>query len=785
MLRRLVLCGVVLILAGGVALADGILIPGPPDRPEPEAPYFTIKYHHVDVEIRDQVATTTIDQVFVNEAKRELEATYLFPLPPNSVVRDFAVEADGRKMTTELLEADEAQSIYEEIMRRRKDPALFQYAGSNTYRARIYPIPAGGERRIEITYSELLPRDGGVVEYLYPMSTEQFSAEPVAETVFNCRITSQDPIASVYCPSHDVSIGREGRRVATVSYEENNSRPDRDLRIYYTVSEDAVGIHLLTYKERGEDGFFMLLAAPSVEVEADALPKNVVFVLDRSGSMSGEKIVQARDALTFCVNQLNPEDTFEIITFSDTIRSFGDEIQKADPATVREARRFISEMQAAGTTDIDGAMELALTRRSDDRPNYIVMLTDGLPTVGVTNLDQILANVQERRKERERASTRVFVFGVGYDVDTHFLDQMATDNGGVATYVRPEESIEAKVASFYSKIARPLLTDISVGFGSITTFDIFPRELPDLFHGSQIVALGRYDRRTTGRGSLTLSGQTQGGSETFEVEADFPVRATSRDYVPPLWAARKVGWLLDEIRLHGEDEERVNEIVRLGTEYGILTEYTSFLALETEQMTEREVADRLRGPAGPMGPAGPLATERMGGYAISQRDNAQVMREALTVASQNMYQDRSGTWQRVGNIRNVGQRGFIQQGEQWIDSRLRVGEEDDLRPDLKVQAFSEAHFQISRAIPALNSQLAVADNMRVLVNGRIIEIGGEGKTVLTDAELQELLRPAEAEVGAPPTPARPTGPTMLADGTLMDGLTGMPAGVWAEVQKYF
>ncbi len=780
MLRKIVLCGAVLLFAASCALADGILIPGPPERPEPEAPYFSIKYHHVDVEIRDQVATTKIDQVFINESGRELEATYLFPLPPNSVVRDFAVEADGKPMVTELLEADEAQRTYEEIMRRRKDPALFQYAGNNTYRARIYPIAPNGERRIEITYSELLSQDAGVVEYLYPLSTEQFSTDPVQDTVVNCSITSSDPIASVYCPSHDVSVTREGRHDAKVSYEENNTRPDRDLRLYYTVSQDAIGTHLLTYKERDEDGFFMLLAAPSVTAEADALPKNIVFVLDRSGSMSGEKIEQARDALAFCVNQLNEGDTFEIVTFSDNIRSFGNELQGADSATIRRAREFIGDIEAAGSTDIASAMELAMERRRDDRPNYIVMLSDGLPTAGMTDLDDILADVEGNREEMEDASTRVFVFGVGYDVDTHFLDQMSLDNGGVATYVRPEESIEAKVASFYGKIAHPMLTDIVLDFGEIETFDMFPRKLPDLFHGSQIVALGRYDERTTGDCTVALSGQTPEGSQTFEIDAEFPERSTSREYIPPLWAARKVGWLLDEIRLNGEKKELVDEIVRLGTEYGILTEYTSFLALEGGEITEDAVSERLIGPGGAMGPAGPLATERMGGYAISQRDNAQTMQAAASVAGQNMYQDADGRWLKVENIRNVGQRGFIQQGEQWVDSRLRIGEQEQLEPDLRVQAFSEAHFQLSRAFPALNSQLAVAENMRVLINGRIVEIGPEGQTSLTPAELEAL----EAPPATGQAPARPHGPTMLGAVSVLDGFTQTLAGVWWGIQKY-
>ena len=245
--QRALLTLTLMLSFAAVACADGMLIPGPPDRPIPDVPNFTVKYHHVDVTIKDQVATTHIDQVFINEANREVEATYLFPLPHGSVVRDFSVVADGKRMDVTLMDKEEAIGIYEEIMRKRRDPALFHYVGNDTYQARIYPIPSKGERQIEITYSELLGFDADVVEYVYPMSTEQFSSEPVKETVFNCKITSKDPIASVYCPTHNVDVDKPDQTHATVSYEENDTRPDRDLRLYYTVSTDEVGTHLMTY----------------------------------------------------------------------------------------------------------------------------------------------------------------------------------------------------------------------------------------------------------------------------------------------------------------------------------------------------------------------------------------------------------------------------------------------------------------------------------------------------------------------------------------------------------
>ncbi len=507
-----------------------------------------------------------------------------------------------------------------------------------------------------------------------------------------------------------MDVDKTDRRHATVSYEENDTRPDRDLRLYYTVSTDAVGTRLMTYKEAGEDGFFMLLAAPTIEREQTSLPKSVVFVIDRSGSMSGEKIEQAREALTFCVNSLEPEDDFEIVSFSDTVRSFGKSLSKAKPARVKAARDWIAGLEASGSTDIDAAMKLAMNRRRVGRPNYIVMLTDGLPTSGVTDLAEILDNVESRRKKMSEAPTRVFVFGVGYDVDTHFLDKMSLANNGVASYVRPSESIEAKVSSFFAKISRPVLTELALDLGEIETYDLFPRELPDLFFGSQIVVMGRYDKDTTGKSAVVLSGHTAEGSERFTVEASFPKQRLGRDYIPVMWASRKIGWLLDEIRLKGENDELVDEVVRLGTEYGILTEYTAFLAEEGEVETVAEAAE----------------------------------------AAQNAFMDAEGNWQRVSNIRNIGQRGFIQQGEQWVDSRLRIGTAEQLKPELEVQAFSEAHFQLAREFPRLASMLSASDNMLVQINGHVVQISSEGQQTLSAGDITNLKTPVAAEGGRSP-----------------------------------
>lgn len=709
------------------ALADGILVP-PLD---PDVPYFTIKYHHVSVEISDQVATTHVDQVFVNETNREQEATYIFPLPSGAMVKDFALVVDGERMAGELLPREKAVSIYEEIVRKRKDPALLEYTGRDTYKARLFPIPPRGERRIEIRYTEVLPADGGLVAYNYPMGTEKFTRQPVKETVFEATIKATGKVGAIYSPTHDIDVvGKTSE--ARVSYEERNTKPDRDLLLYYALPEAEVGTSLLTCKSEREDGYFLLLAAPAREQEnvREAAPKNVVFVLDRSGSMAGEKIEQARKALRYCVDSLNPQDHFEIITFATGIKSFGDGLQPATPEVVKRARDFIDEIRASGGTDIDGALKVALAARRPGPSNYIAFLTDGLPTVGeVTDTEEIVRRVKRRVAEMQDAPTRLFCFGVGYDVDTHFLDSLAAANRGVSTYVRPKEDIEVKVSGWFAKIAQPVLTEVSVDFGAVKTYDTYPQELPDLFAGSQLVLVGRYKAETAGQTIVTLCGTSASGQRRFETELEFPAVREGTDYVASLWASRRIGHLLDQIRLHGKDRELVDEIIALSTKFGILTEYTAFLA------TDDRPVPLAAAPARAMEAMGGAFGERRGGWATSQTENAQQMKDAVTVARQNRFLDRDGTEVQVPNVQNRGQRGFVQRGGQWQDLRYRP---ESHPVALRVQAYSEAYFQLSRAFPELNQFLAVSDNLIVMVNGHAVQIGPQGQTSLSEAELAGL-----------------------------------------------
>ncbi len=732
MRTRTLLCGIAaLLVASTCAFADGMLIPGPLTSIIPDEPYFTVKYHHVTTEIRDQVASTYVDQVFVNDGRREMEATYIFPLPKGAVVQKFTLHADGQELEAQLLGKDEAQRIYEEIVRRRKDPALLTYAGEGMYQAKIYPIPAGGERRIEIRYTELLHYDTGLVGYLYPLSPERFSNRPIESVTWVCDIHAAQPVGTVYSPSHDISVTKKTENHVRCSYEEKNVRPDSDILLYYNVGQDPVGLSFITFKERNEDGFFLLLAAPAVEQDnTEIVPKSICFVLDTSGSMSGEKIEQARDALTFCVNSLNQQDSFNIIAFSDSVKLFSDRQVRATREKVSEARDFIAGFGARGGTDIDSALREAFKQFGDDDVNYICFLTDGEATVGETNNEQIVKNVA-REAEKIRGTTRLFVFGVGYDVNTNLLDKLAQGNGGLTTYVRPTEDIEVKVSSFYSKIAQPLLTEITLDYGRLDVYDGFPRDLPDLFHGSQIELLGRYKGASAGRSTVVMTGKTAGGSQSFEIAYDFPQERTGTEYIATLWASRKIGFLLDQIRLHGEKKELVDEVVRLSMEYGILTEYTAFLADEGGAVTAEEARERA---ADMMTDALAAPGAALGAGAVARAQNAQAMQQQSAVRAVNAYVDVEGNWQRFANIQNAAQRGFVNRGGRWEDTRYERTQD----VAMKIRAYSEAHFQLSRSFPQLNSQLAVGDNALIILNGQVIEIGDDGKETLTDEDLKML-----------------------------------------------
>ncbi len=702
-------------------LADGFIIPiRPPDTDR--VPPLSIKYHRVEVAITDQVARTRIDQVFLNEFHRDLEGTYIFPIPEEATISDFSMWVDGERLSGRILDKSEARGIYEEIVRREQDPALLEYIGRDMFKARVYPLPANGEKRIGLDYSEILKMDSGLCQYRYSLNTEKFSARPLEEVSLSVQLDSSAPLKTIYSPTHDIVVNRMDDHHAEVTYEEKGTRPDRDFILYYTVSADDFGFNLLTCREQGEDGFFLALIAPPINLHDDrVMSKQILFVLDVSGSMSGEKIEQAKDALIFCINNLNPEDLFNIVSFNTEIKPFSPRPVRATRDELKKAREFVGQMHADGGTNINEALLTALRQIEARGPlNVLVFLTDGLPTVGVTDNRQILDNAARAND----AQARIFVFGVGYDVNTHLLDKMSEQNGAVSEYVRPEESIEVKVSHFYSKIAIPVLTDLALDFGRIEVTEMYPRPLPDMFRGSQLVVLGRYGGN--GMTSVELKGRSGHPNRTFIFEGRFPAESGRNDFIPRLWASRKIGYLIDEIRLHGESKELVDEVVRLSKKYGIMTEFTSFLVDTDVHVAMDELESKTRENF--------LQASRVekGSWAVGQAQNARKMKE-MAMAPTNEFYDASGQLQRIDKVRQVSNKTFYFKDNQWVDNDCRA----DQKP-IQVKRFSEAYFQLSRALPAVNQYLALGVDVIVNVGHNIFQIGETGKTQFTDEEMKRI-----------------------------------------------
>ena len=448
---------------------------------------------------------------------------------------------------------------------------LLEYMGRGLIRTRVFPIPPRAERTVTMTYSQLLARDRDVVEFSYPFGTQKFTAKPIGRLAFSMRVESETPIKAIYSPSHDVESDLDTDHEARVSWEARHTVPDGDLRVFYTVAEGGLGASVLSYRpDTHKDGYLLLLASPDVEADDDLedRSKSVVFVLDRSGSMSGEKIEQARDALSFVLNTLREGDTFNIVVYDDRVETFAPELQRLSHDSRAEADRFVANIRAGGSTNIDAALRTALEMlNDDDQPQYVLFLTDGLPTAGTT--DEL--EIAKHARQANRADARVFPFGVGFDVNARLLDRLSADHGGASAYVTPEEDIEAAVARVYSKMTSPVLADLSIEFSGTDLNRTYPRELPDLFEGGQLSWVGRYT--DSGPTTVTVAGKVGDERRTFTFEADLakPGTGSRYDFVPSIWATRRIGALIDRIDLEGKNPELVDELVRLSTEFGILT----------------------------------------------------------------------------------------------------------------------------------------------------------------------------------------------------------------------
>ncbi len=763
--------------AGLIIVADEKYWPGPERIPPPNqhrlppprtswAP-LEVSYTKADVKIQDQLATTSIEQEFYNPNPRQLEGTFLFPVPKGAQINKFTMEINGKRVQAELLLADKARGIYEDIVRSLRDPALLEYAGRDLFKVRIFPIEPNSRKRITLSYSQLLKADAGLVNFIFPLNTEKFAAKPIKTVSLKIDLETKRALKSIYSPSHRVEIKRHGGTKATVSYEASDVKPDADFQLLFAQEQNDLGLNLLTYKNEGEDGYFLLLASPGTDMKnTKVMPKDVTFVLDTSGSMAGAKLEQAKKALAFCVENLNDSDRFEILRFSTEVELLFNKLTDATKDHRRDAQKFIADLKPLGGTAIDDALKKALALRpgSGERPYVIIFLTDGLPTVGNTVEDQIVGNV----KLAGQGNVRVFCFGIGTDVNTHLLDKITEETRAYSTYVLPEEDLEVKLSSFFTKVKDPVLAGPMLTFpDSVRVTKLYPSPLPDLFKGEQLVVAGRFSGQEDG--AIQMEGTVNGETRKLAFDVKFSSNAKDHEFIPRLWATRRVGYLLDEIRLRGESSELKDEVVELARRYSIVTPYTAYLIvedegrrgvalnqrsvqIENEAMRRRlaysfESSTRQKDGAAGVGGAQSFRTLKTADAPADaiHLGAAQAMQSAP--APMNLPSAASGTYgrgaapnripaRRSGEMqveeesfqlnkqlgeqtRFVGGKTFFQHASQWVDTDAQ--KHPNARK-VKLSFGSAEYFELMKKHPQAQAWLALGRSVQFVLNGTLYEI---------------------------------------------------------------
>ena len=732
-IMRVLLVLSVLSALATAASAQGVIVPGPcqrcPERPIPQITLpraLPIKSIKIDTKISSQIATTHVEQVFRNDTNVTLEGTYFFPIPESASVAEFAIWDGDRRLVGEVRTREEARRIYDEIVRRQRDPGLLEYAGKDLFQASIFPIPPHSDKKLEITYTQVVRAEGGTVAYRYPLGTGRQLTQ-IGSVAGRVEVESKEPLRNIYSPTHAIDVKHSSDRRAVVSFESDSNKEPQDFQLFYTISKEDFGLTLLTHREAGKNGYFLLMISPKDDwSDQEYSAKDVVFVVDTSGSMAEEgKMEKARAALLYGVRILRPQDRFNIISFAGEEHLMEAGMIAADANGRARGEAFVKALRPVGGTNINQSLLAALRQFIDsdrERPKMLVFMTDGLPTVDETNVNRIVDNVHKAIKP----GVRLFTFGVGYDVNTTLLDKLAAENGGVADYVEPKEDLEVKVSNFFSKVNYPVLTDLQLDMGGAQTDLVYPRGIPDVFRGSQVTLIGRYSNADDlSSVQLKLSGKSGGVTRSYTyTNLSFPLRSDANEYLPRLWATRRVGWLMEQVRSNGEQKELRDEIVDLGTRYGIVTPYTSYLALEPNNavtvtsgpatLNTQDAAiggnlnNLMRIEPGTAAPA-PKVRMATGAGAVQQSKSARAQQEVEVLKDET----------RRDAVRRAEGKTFYLIDGVWTDSEFKAGSG---LPETAVTFGSDEYFALLKQNAKLGSFFSLGERVVVVFEGRVYRV---------------------------------------------------------------
>jgi Ca-activated chloride channel family protein len=685
----------------------------------------------VRVRLADRVLSDDREEEVTNHAGMIGEADYLFPLPAGAAFQDLALEINGQMISGETLDAGEARRIYEEIVRRQKDPALVEWMGHGLLRTRIFPIAPGERKRVQVRYQVVAQREGDAlrIDHFRGGRAQGTAATPrgAPERV---SLTFEYPRSSeygrAYSPTHELRIDERGRqRVAEVRGDA------REVTILVPVRRGrSAAITVLPHAPGRDDGFALITLAPP-ELPPRVTPRDVTFVLDISGSMRGRKMEQARAAGKQLLGTLGPDDRFRIIDFASSVGEFRASWVPATREHLRAAEAYLDALEPGGSTNISGALDAALrdARASAGRLAMVLFVTDGEPTVGVRDPAEIA-----ERAGRLRDRARVFTFGLGADVNVTLLEQLALGGQGTATFVRPEESTERAVEVVASRLTSPVATSVRLRAEGVRLRRMHPAGPHDLFAGQDLVVLARYDG--SGPARVWFEGQTADGPVRWEAQVTLPERTRDNSFVPRLWATQRVGWLAAEKRAHGGSAEIDAEIRELGERYGIPTEFTSYFVPEPGLMAEVRrgaggAANRVMAP-----PPAPVSTEaqaRREQFESARAASKQRDVQSLAAVDQAL-QLQQGFADMPAVIRQASGRTFVLRDSVWTD-----GVDRGDRQIVGVRPYSAAWFALLEQLPQIREAFSLGERVRIAGRAVVLESAPDGRTSLGDEELRRIV----------------------------------------------
>lgn len=583
-----------------------------------------LKHTDVKAEISGFISRVVVTQQFENPFKEKIEAVYTFPLPQNAAVDDMTMIIGSRTVKGKILPREEAKAVYDAAKSSGKVAGLLDQERPNIFTQSVANILPGEQVKITISYVETLKYENGAYEFVFPMvvgpryvpgtATSEQPGNGVAPNTDRVpdgsRITPKSLPAgirsghdisvevvldaglivdNVVSKSHLIDTQRPDPRSARLRLKEGSTIPNKDFILRYDVAGQAIQDALLTHRsEKG--GFFTMILQPPDRVTAeDVTPKELVFVLDTSGSMNGFPIEKAKETMKLALDGLYPSDTFNLITFAGDTHILFPKPVAATRENLRKAQAFLNSRSGAGGTEMMTAIKAALQPSNDQTHVRIVcFMTDGY----VGNDMEIIAEVQKHQ------NARVFAFGIGDGVNRFLLDQMAQAGRGEVEYVSLSDDGSAAARRFHERVRNPLLTDISIDWSGLPVADVYPQRIPDLFGAKPVVLTGRYT--SPGRATIRLKGKVAGNDFTREIPVEFPETMASHDVLASLWARARIDNLMSQdyggVQRGNMKQELKDTITQLGIEYRLMTQFTSFVAVEEMIVTDGGQPRRIEVP---------------------------------------------------------------------------------------------------------------------------------------------------------------------------------------------